>query len=110
MAPAEVIIIDLVFIDGELGMVKLTADGVLEAIEYGEPSRYWTVKKDVLGFVVEGKKIRIKTVVEREEGICCCEFGGDGDYSRRDFVFEPFSEDARNRFCFRLRRYLDSLG
>ncbi|WZZ09293.1 hypothetical protein YC2023_095214 [Brassica napus] len=108
MAPAEVIVVDLVLIDGELGMVKLTADGVLEAIEYGEPSRYWTVKKDVLGFVVEGKYIRIKTVVEREEGICCGEFGGD--YSRKDFVFEPFSEDAKNRFCFKLRHYLDSLG
>ncbi|KAF2611016.1 hypothetical protein F2Q70_00013226, partial [Brassica cretica] len=108
MAPAEVIVVDLVLIDGELGMVKLTADGVLEAIEYGEPSRYWTVKKDVLGFVVEGKYIRIKTVVEREEGICCGEFGGD--YSRKDFVFEPFSEDAKNRFCFKLRQYLDSLG
>lgn len=108
MAQAEVIVVDLVLIDGELGMVKLTADGVLEAIEYGEPSRYWTVKKDVLGFVVEGKYIRIKTVVEREEGICCGEFGGD--YSRKDFVFEPFSEDAKNRFCFKLRQYLDSLG
>ncbi|CAN7031913.1 hypothetical protein BRARA_H01062 [Brassica rapa] len=108
MAPAEVIVVDLVLIDGELGMVKLTANGVLEAIEYGEPSRYWTVKKDVLGFVVEGKYIRIKTVVEREEGICCGEFGGD--YSRKDFVFEPFSEDAKNRFCFKLRHYLDSLG
>lgn len=98
-----VIIIDMVFVDGEYAMVALTADGVLQSSEYGR-RRCWTMKKDVLGFVVEGNKIRIKTVVERDEGIWCGEFG------RKDFVFEPFTEDARNRFCYRLRQYLDSIG
>lgn len=107
LSPA-VIIIDLVFVDGEFAMVTLTADGVLRSNEYGGRSRYWTMEKDVIGFVVEGKNIRIKTVVEKEEGICCGELGGD--YAKKDFVFEPFSEDARNRWSYRLRRYLDSLG
>jgi hypothetical protein len=105
MCPTD-IITGIVFIDGELAMLTLTADGELRWTEYGL-RQYLSMKKDVLGFIVEGKQIRVKAVVEKEAGgICCGQFGGD--FVRKDFVFEPLID--QNGWCYKLRQYLDSLG
>lgn len=99
------IITGIVFIDGELAMLTLTADGELRSTEHGLRQSL-SMKKDVLGFVVEGKRIKVKAVVEKGEGLCCGQFGGD--FVRKDLVFEPLID--LNGWCYRLRQYLDSLG
>ncbi|XP_010449043.1 PREDICTED: sphingosine kinase 2-like isoform X2 [Camelina sativa] len=99
------IITGIVYIDGELAMLTLTADGELRSTENGLRHSL-SMKKDVLGFVVQGKRIRVKAVVEKDEGICCGRFSGD--FVRKDLVFEPLID--QNGWCDSLRQYLDSLG
>uniref|UniRef100_A0A1J3GG48 sphingosine kinase n=2 Tax=Noccaea caerulescens TaxID=107243 RepID=A0A1J3GG48_NOCCA len=104
LSPA--IISDRVLIDGVVTPLTLTADGELRWTESGR--RKSRVEKNILSFVVEGNKVRVKTLVERRGGICCGESAGD--YARKDFVFEPLSDESRNIWCDKLHQHLESLG
>lgn len=100
------IISDRVLINGAVTPLTLTADGELRWTESGR--RKSTVSKNVLSFVVEGNKVRVKTLVERRGGICCGESAGD--YARKDFDFEPLSDESRKLWCDKLHQHLESLG
>jgi len=64
--------------------------------------------KEILSFVVEGNKVRVKTLVEKGGGICCR--GSAGDYARNDFVFEPLSDESRKLWSDKFHQHLVSLG
>ncbi|KAJ4833902.1 Sphingosine kinase 1 [Turnera subulata] len=98
---------DRVRINGAVTVLTLTADGKLRWTG-GEGQRDLTLEKEVLGFAIEGAKIRVKTVVEKGGGICCV--GSAGTLVRKDFVFEPLNRDAQVLWCRCLRDSLDSLG
>ncbi|CAH8275847.1 unnamed protein product [Arabidopsis lyrata] len=104
--PSPVIISDRVLVNGVVTPLTLTADGELRSTESGR--RKSTVAKEILSFVVEGNKVRVKTLVERRGGICCG--GSGGDYARNDFVFEPLSDESRKLWSDKLHQHLDSLG
>ena len=106
--PAEQpIVSDRVIINGSETPLTLTADGKLRMWERGQ--RCLTVEKEVLGFVTEGSKIRIRAVVEGGgAGICCV--ASKGALVRKDFVFQPLSNDSLNLWSQKLRQYVDSLG
>ena len=70
--------------------------------------RHLIVEKEVLGFVIEGNRIRIKAFLDKEVGICCGR--SSGALVRTDFLFQPLNEDSQRVLCHRLRDYLDSLG
>ncbi|XP_010439462.1 PREDICTED: sphingosine kinase 1 isoform X1 [Camelina sativa] len=95
-----------VLVNGVVTPLTLTVEGELRWTESGR--RKSTAKKGILSFVVEGNKVRVKTLVEREGGICC---GGNyGDYARKDFDFEPLSDESRKLWYDKLHEHLDSLG
>ncbi|XP_030960140.1 sphingosine kinase 1-like [Quercus lobata] len=106
--PAEQpIVSDRVIINGSETPLTLTADGKLRMRERGQ--RCLTVEKEVLGFVTEGSKIRIRAVVKGGgAGICCV--ASKGALVRKDFVFQPLSNDSLNLWSQKLRQYIDSLG
>lgn len=97
---------DPVKVNGAFTPLTLTSDGRLRWEDRGQ--RCLTVEKEVLGFVIEGAKIRIKAIVENGDGICCV--GSRGDLVRKDFVFEPLHNDSLRLWSQHLRDYLDSLG
>ncbi|KAJ7968468.1 sphingosine kinase 1 [Quillaja saponaria] len=100
------IISDRVIINGIMTPVTLSKDGRLRWSERGQ--RNLTVEKEVLGFVTDGPKIKIRTIVDSEDGICCV--GSSGNLVRKDFVFQPLSEESQRLWCQKLREYIDSLG
>ncbi|KAK2644190.1 hypothetical protein Ddye_019385 [Dipteronia dyeriana] len=102
----QAIMSDRVLVNGAITPLTLTGDGVLRWSGGGQ--RSLTVEKEVLGFVAEGSRIRIRTVLEGGGGICCGE--SSGGLVRKDFVFEPLSEDSQRLWCEKLREYIDSLG
>ncbi|KAJ0017834.1 hypothetical protein Pint_10726 [Pistacia integerrima] len=97
---------DRVLINGTVVRVTLTADGKLQWTEGFQ--RTLTLEKEVLGFAVDSNKIKIRAVIEKENGICCG--GSTGGLVRKDFVFEPLSQESQRLWCQKLREYLDSLG
>lgn len=104
MSPA--IISDRVLVNGVVMPLTLSAEGELRWTESGR--RKSTVEKDILSFVVEGNKVRVKTLVERGGGFCCGVSGGV--YARKDFVFEPLSNESRKLWSDKLHQHLESLG
>ncbi|XVF27722.1 hypothetical protein REPUB_Repub14bG0133100 [Reevesia pubescens] len=100
------ILSDRVLINGTVIPLTFTGDGKLRWT--GEGQRCLTLEKEVLGFALEGSKIRVKAVVEKRDGICC--FGNRADLVRQSFVFEPPSEDSFRLWSQKLRDYIDSLG
>ncbi|XP_009794880.1 sphingosine kinase 1 [Nicotiana tabacum] len=94
---------DRVQINGIVVPLTLTAGGQLRW-----PDRCLSIEKDVLGFVVEGSRIKIKAVIESGAGICCA--GDGGAPLRKTFTFEPLSEDSLRLWNQRLQAVLDSLG
>lgn len=103
----EPIVSDRVIINGSETLLTLTADGKLRMRERGQ--RCLTVEKEALGFVTEGSKIRIRAVVEGGgAGICCV--ASKRALVRKDFVFQPLSNDSLNLWSQKLRQYIDSLG
>ncbi|ESQ55222.1 hypothetical protein EUTSA_v10025046mg [Eutrema salsugineum] len=102
-----IILKDIALLDDYHVMMTLTAEGELQSVGY---ERWSLSMKNVLGFIVEGKQIRLKAVVKRDGGGICC---GDSDgfyFARKDFVIEPLYEDAKDRWCYKLRQFLESLG
>lgn len=67
-----------------------------------------SVEKEVLGFSTDGPKIRIKALVEDRGGLWC--FGNGGGLARKEFVFQPLSEESRALWCLKLRECIDLLG
>ena len=104
--PTGPAISDRVLIDGTVTPLTLTADGRLLCSTQGQ--RSLSIEKEVLGFAEEGSRIRIKAVVDGEDGSCCV--SGRGNLVRKDFVFEPLSDDSRMLWCVKLRECVDSLG
>ncbi|TXG47295.1 hypothetical protein EZV62_026589 [Acer yangbiense] len=101
----QAIMSDRVLVNGTITQLTLTGDGVIRWSGGGQLSL--TVEKEVLGFVAEGSRIRIRTVLEGGGGICCGE--SPGGLVRKDFVFELLSEDSQRLWCEKLREYIDSL-
>ena len=97
---------DRVLVNGTVIPLTFTGDGKLRWT--GKGQRCLTVEKEVLGFALEGSRIRVKAVVGKRDGICC--FGKRGDLVRHSFVFEPLSEDSLRLWSQKLRDYIDSLG
>lgn len=100
------ILSDRVTVNGTVTQLTLTADGKLRWTDRGQ--RCLTIEKEVLGFVIEGARIRIKAVVDSEDSIFCA--GSKGTLVRKDFVFHPLNEDQQRIWFQHLRDYLDSLG
>ncbi|KAL9456159.1 hypothetical protein AB3S75_005392 [Citrus x aurantiifolia] len=100
------ILSDRVRVSGGITAMTLTGDGRLRWTD--GPQRSLTLEKQVLGFVVEGNKIRIRAVVDGRDEICCG--GSAGSVVRKDFVFEPLSEDSKRLWCEKLRDFIDSFG
>ncbi|XVE87943.1 hypothetical protein DITRI_Ditri19aG0029200 [Diplodiscus trichospermus] len=100
------ILTDRVLVNGTVIPLTFTGDGKL--LWTGKGERCLSVEKEVLGFALEGSKIRVKAFVEKRDGICCS--GNRGDLVRQSFVFEPLSEDSLRLWSQKLRDYLDSLG
>ncbi|OVA13886.1 Diacylglycerol kinase [Macleaya cordata] len=91
-------------VNGTLTPATLSADGKLRWTDRGE--RCLTVEKEVLGFSIEGSLIRVKALVERESGLYCG--GSRGVRVRKDFVFEPLSEESQRLWCGKLQECIDS--
>ncbi|OMO76548.1 hypothetical protein CCACVL1_15577 [Corchorus capsularis] len=100
------ILSDRVRVNGTVIPLTFTADGKLRWT--GKGQRCLTVEKEVIGFALEGTRIRVKAVVEKRDGICCV--GNRGDLVRQSLVFEPLSEDSFTLWSQKLRDYIDSLG
>ncbi|XWS15670.1 hypothetical protein CRYUN_Cryun34aG0021800 [Craigia yunnanensis] len=100
------ILSDRVLFNGTVIPLTFTGDGKFRWT--GKGQRCLTVEKEVLGFCLEGSRIRVKAVVEKRDGICC--LGNRGDLVRQSFVFEPLSEDSLTLWSQKLHDYIDSLG
>ncbi|KAI3937099.1 hypothetical protein MKX01_015314 [Papaver californicum] len=100
------IISEQVKINGILAPLTLSADGKLRWIERGQ--KCLTVEKQVLGFSTEGSFIKIKAFLERETGVYCGGGGNRGIRLRKDFVFEPISEESKRSLCEKLQARIDS--
>ncbi|XP_041994914.1 sphingosine kinase 1-like [Salvia splendens] len=66
------------------------------------------IEKQVLGFSVDGLKIKFRAVVEAEAGICCCT--SKSALIRKTFTLELLSNDSLRIWTEKLQDYLDSLG
>ena len=101
------IISDQVKVNGNLTPLSLTTEGKLQwTTEKGQHSL--TVEKEVLGFTIQGSKIIIKAVTEKQDG--CFASAGGGALARKNFVFEPLSDESLHLWCQHLRDYINSLG
>lgn len=103
MEQEECIISDQVRINGRTTAAALSAAGQLRWDD-----RRLDIEKEVLGFSVDGFKVKIRAVVEAGAGICCC--GGKSSLIRRTFVLELLSNDSLRIWTQKLQEYLDSLG
>ena len=99
----EALFSDRVKINGVVTLMTLTVNGQLRWSD-----RCLVVEKEILGFVVNGSKIKIRTIVETGAGICCG--GNKGALVRKNFAFEPLSDDLLRLWCDNLQNYIDSLG
>lgn len=99
----EPLLSDRVKINGVVTLMILTADGQLRWSD-----RSLVVEEEVLGFAVEGSKIKIRAIVDTGARICCG--GSKGSLGRKSFTFEPLSDDLLRLWCEKLQNYLDSLG
>lgn len=103
MDPGETVLSDRVRINDVATLVTLTAGGQLRW-----SGRCLEIEKEVLGFSVEGSRIKIRAVVESEAGICCCE--NKIALLRKTFTFEPFSDESLRLWSQKLQELIDSLG
>ncbi|XP_057764637.1 sphingosine kinase 1 isoform X1 [Salvia miltiorrhiza] len=103
MEQEEYILSDHVRTNGLTTTATLSASGQLRWED-----RRLDIEKQVLGFSVEGLKIKIRTVVEAEAGICCCT--SKSALIRKTFILELSSTDSLRIWTEKLQEYLDSLG
>ncbi|KAL3519654.1 hypothetical protein ACH5RR_017803 [Cinchona calisaya] len=100
---AESLLSDRVKINGVVKPLILTADG-----QFRWSDGCLAVEKQVLGFSVEGSKIKVRAIVDTGAGICCA--GSEVALVRKSFTFQPLSDDLLSLWCEKLQNYLDSLG
>nr|GLL24061.1 sphingosine kinase 1 isoform X1 [Ipomoea trifida] len=103
MDPGETVLSDRVRINGIETPVTLTAAGQLRW-----SARSLWIEKEVLGFSVEGSRIKIRAAVISEAGICCCE--NKTALLRKTFTLEPLSEESLRLWSQKLQEFIDSLG
>lgn len=105
MEQHECLLSDQVGTNGHTTAATLSPGGQLS---WGD--RRLDIEKQVLGFSVDGFKIKIRAVVEAEAGagICCC--SGKSALIRKTFVLELLSSDSLRNWTQKLQEYLDSLG
>ncbi|VFQ88998.1 unnamed protein product [Cuscuta campestris] len=105
MDHGEMVLSGQVTIDGAVTQVTLTTGGQLQW-----PGRCLVIKKEVLGFSVEGSQIKIRAIVERGAGICCG--GYQSPLLRKTFTFDfqSISEESLRLWSHKLQEFLDSLG
>uniref|UniRef100_I1KQP6 sphingosine kinase n=1 Tax=Glycine max TaxID=3847 RepID=I1KQP6_SOYBN len=97
---------DTVNLNGTVTQLSLLADGRLWWPEGGQ--RNLSIEKEVLGFTGDGPDIRLKTIVETEDG--CCGGASRAKLVRNDVVFRPSSEETHRLWCQKLGEFIDSLG
>lgn len=107
MDQPEALISDHVIVNGVEVKATLFTDGRLRWSGIGH--RSLIIEKEVLGFVIDGSKIRVKAIVDSGEGGCCVK-GKERGLIRKDFVFEPLTDDSREAWTLKLQEYVDSLG
>lgn len=105
MEQEECILSDQVRTSGRTTTATLSAGGQLRWEDRG-----LDIEKQVLGFSVEGLKIKIRAAVEAEAeaGICCC--SSKSSLIRKTFTLELLSNDSLRIWTQKLQEYLDSLG
>lgn len=108
--PADAIMADSVKVNGTVTPLTLSADGKLFWMEGGR--RCLMVEKEVLGLAMEGSSIRIKAAIDSDGPVCCIGLAGRGGEKlvRRDFVFEPLSDESLSLWCQKLQDYMDSFS
>ncbi|KAL6546666.1 hypothetical protein OROMI_022387 [Orobanche minor] len=99
----EYILSDQVRANGRTTTATLSAEGQLRWAELR-----LDMEKQVLGFSVEGLKIKIRAVVEATAGICCS--SGKQPLIRKNFTLELSSDDSVRLWTQKLQECLDSLG
>lgn len=102
----EILISERILVNKIPTLVSFTSDGRIRWFDSAQ--RCVTLEKEVLGFTPEGSRIRIRAVAESGDGICCV--GSGGALVRKDYVFEPLSDDSKRLWCQKLQEYIDSLG
>ncbi|CAM8992984.1 unnamed protein product [Rhodiola kirilowii] len=109
MDQPEALVSDHVIVNGVEVKATLFADGRLMFSGIG--NRSLIIEKEVLGIVVEGSKIRVKAIVDRGDGVCCSGVKAtERGLVRKDFVFEPLTDESREVWTTKLREYVESLG
>ncbi|KAL9669799.1 hypothetical protein QQ045_007348 [Rhodiola kirilowii] len=109
MDQTEALVSDHVIVNGVEVKATLFADGRLWFSGIG--NRSLIIEKEVLGIVVEGSKIRVKAIVDSGDGVCCSGVKAtERGLVRKDFVFEPLTDESREVWTTRLREYVESLG
>ncbi|KAL1560170.1 sphingosine kinase [Salvia divinorum] len=103
MEQDECILSDQVRTNGHTTTATLSAAGQLR----WEDHRL-DIEKQVLGFSVDGLKIKFRAVVEAEAGICCC--SSKSALIRKTLTLELLSNDSLRIWTEKLQDYLDSLG
>ncbi|XP_051125379.1 sphingosine kinase 1-like [Andrographis paniculata] len=99
----EYILSEQVRADGEVTTASLSTAGELRW-----SGRRLDVEKEVLGFSVDGYKIKIRAAVRDESGVCC--FGVEDALIRKTYVLELFSDESLRTWTESFQKYLDSLG
>ncbi|KAK4340570.1 hypothetical protein RND71_039071 [Anisodus tanguticus] len=103
---AAPVLSDRVRVNGVITPVTLTVEGKLLWRE-----NCLSIEKEVVGFSIEGFKIKIKAVKENKGGGICC--GGNTGVTvrrRRCFKFELLSEDSMRSWSQKIQEFIDSLG
>ncbi|GER27186.1 sphingosine kinase [Striga asiatica] len=103
MEVEECILSDQVRANGHTMSVTLSSGGQLQ---WGD--RRLDMEKQVLGFSVEGLKIKIRSAVEAPAGICCS--SGKSSLIRKTFTLELQSNSSVHIWSQKMQDYLDSLA
>ncbi|MCD7473450.1 Sphingosine kinase 1 [Datura stramonium] len=110
-APVAPVLSDRFRVNGVETTVTFTATAAEEEGKLIWRENCLSIEKEVLGFSVEGSKIKIRAVKENDDGggICC---GGNigATLRRRSVTFEPLSEDSLRIWSQKLQEFIDSLG
>ncbi|XP_077243292.1 sphingosine kinase 1-like [Tasmannia lanceolata] len=93
-------------VNGTLTPATLSTDGKIRWRTENR-DRCLNVENEVLGFAREGSRVRVRGFVEREGALSCGV--SRGHRVRKDFVFEPLTEESLTIWCEKLRECIDSL-
>ncbi|KAG8385621.1 hypothetical protein BUALT_Bualt03G0064100 [Buddleja alternifolia] len=99
----EPILSDQVRFNAAVTTATLSAGGELRW-----SNRRLDVEKEVLGFSVDGLKIKIRAIVETASGMCS--LAGEPALTRKTFTLELLSDNSLRIWTQKIQEYLDSLG